>query len=74
MSFTSLTNQTESGIANNVSQHYIIDNEYAWYLPWMAEYNGIPFRCYNIALSHWVSDCFPKKYDGKNSTFTTNLS
>ena len=45
--------------------HYNIDNEYAWYLPWMAEYNGMPFRCYNIALSHWVSDCLPKKFYGK---------
>ena len=45
--------------------HYNFDNEYAWYLPWMAKYNGMPFRCYNIALSHWVSDCLPKKFYGK---------
>ena len=45
--------------------HDNINNEYAWYLPWVAEYNGIPFRCYNVALSHWVSDCLPKKFNGK---------
>ena len=47
--------------------HYNIDNEYAWYLPWLVEYNGLPFRCYSIALSRWVSDCLPKNFYGKES-------
>ena len=45
--------------------HYNIDNEYAWYLPWRVEYNEMPFRCYSIALSRWVSDCLPEKFYGK---------
>ena len=45
--------------------HYNIDHEYAWYLPWLVEYNGMPFRCYSIALSRWVSDCLPGKFYGK---------
>ena len=45
--------------------HYNIDNEYAWYLPWLVEYNGMPFRCYSIALSRWVSNCIPEKFYGK---------
>ena len=45
--------------------HYNIDNEYAWYLPWLVEYNGMPFRCYSIALSRWVSACLPSKFHGK---------
>ena len=45
--------------------HYNIGHEYAWYLPWLVEYNGMPFRCYSIALSRWVSDCLPGIFYGK---------
>jgi hypothetical protein len=32
-----------------------------------VEYNGIPFRCYSIALSRWISACLPEKFYVKGS-------
>ena len=47
--------------------HYNKDDEYAWFIPWLVEYNGIPFRCYSIALSRWISACLPEKFYVKGS-------
>ncbi len=47
--------------------HFNLRNEYAWFIPWLTEYNGIPFRCYSMALSRWISACLPEKFYVKGS-------
>ena len=47
-----------------VFQHFNHYHDYAWYLPWMVECDGMRFECRNPALSRWVAACVPKKFYG----------
>lgn len=44
--------------------HFNHYHDYAWYLPWMVECDGMRFECRNPALSRWVAACVPKKFYG----------
>ena len=48
-----------------VFQHFNHYHDYAWYLPWMVECDGMRFECRNPALSRWVAACVPKKFYGR---------
>lgn len=47
-----------------VFQHFNRYHDYAWYLPWRVECDGVRFECRNPALSRWVAACVPKKFYG----------
>ena len=47
-----------------VFQHFNHYHDYAWYLPWRVECDGMRFECRNPALSRWVAACVPKKFYG----------
>jgi len=38
-----------------------------WNLPWVFEYNGLKFNCYNIAFSRYINSCIYEKFDYKKA-------
>lgn len=45
----------------NISRKYSI-RTLPWNLPWIIEYRGFKFNCYNIEFSRYINSCIPENY------------
>lgn len=50
----------------NINSKYYEHNP-PWNLPWVFEYNGITFNCYNLKFSKFINDCIPREFMQKES-------
>lgn len=46
-----------------ISQIYYFSTP--WNLPWIVQYDGLNFACYNVEFSQFINSCIPEDFRGK---------